>query len=94
MKYRLAALFGLAILSGAEVSALEPDKLFKLIAPRVWLVRTFNADGLPLSSNSAVVIQPRKLITNCHVLGKASSFSLVKDKASIKAALEQVDLEM
>ncbi len=72
---------------------MEPDKLFKLVSPSVWLVRTFDRDGLPLSSGSAVVIHAHQLITNCHVLGEAASFSLVKEKISFKGELQQVDLE-
>ena len=92
MRKRLAFLC-LTLLCCGETAALEPDQLFKLISPSVWLVRTFDADGLPLGSGSAVVIRPHKLITNCHVLGRARSFSLVKEKVSYKGALEEVDIE-
>jgi serine protease Do len=81
-----------ALLCGAA-QGMEPDKLFKLVSPSVWLVRTFDRDGLPLSSGSAVVIHAHQLITNCHVLGEAASFSLVKEKVSFKGELQQVDLE-
>jgi serine protease Do len=91
--FKLISFILLACSVCGSATALEPDKLFTLISPSVWLVRTFDADGLPLGSGSAVVIEKHKLITNCHVLGKASSFSLIKDKVSYKGALEEVDLE-
>ncbi|HSD38103.1 MAG TPA: serine protease [Rhodocyclaceae bacterium] len=90
---KFLSFLSLALLCCGEAKALEPDQVFKLISPSVWLVRTFDADGLPLSSGSAVVIHPYKLITNCHVLGRARSFSLVKDRVSYKGALEEVDIE-
>ncbi|MEC5384273.1 serine protease [Uliginosibacterium sp. H3] len=89
---KLVALLCLLACCG-EAAALEPDQLFKLISPSVWLVRTFDADGLPRGAGSAVVIRPGKLITNCHVLGKASAFSLIKERVSYKGKLEEVDLE-
>ncbi|MDB5887427.1 MAG: hypothetical protein JWM03_299 [Rhodocyclales bacterium] len=91
--FKLISFILLASLVCGEATALEPDKLFTLISPSVWLVRTFDADGLPLGSGSAVVIEKHRLITNCHVLGKAGSFSLIKDKVSYKGTLEEVDLE-
>ncbi|MDB5802525.1 MAG: hypothetical protein JWL63_3464 [Rhodocyclales bacterium] len=90
-RYVVLSLLATFVASAAQ--GMEPEKLFKLVSPSVWLVRTFDRDGLPLSSGSAVVIRPHALITNCHVLGEAGSFSLVKDKVSFKGKLEQVDLE-
>jgi S1-C subfamily serine protease len=91
--YKLKFLLCLGLLASGQVSALEPEQLFKLISPSVWLVRTFDADGLPLGAGSAVVVQSRKLITNCHVLAKASKFLLVKERVSYAGTLEDVDLE-
>lgn len=91
LKFGAVLLILLAISGNAY--DMEPDALFKRVAPSVWLVRTFDHDGLPLSSGSAVVVAPRALLTNCHVLGDAGSFSVSKDKASFAGALTQVDLE-
>jgi S1-C subfamily serine protease len=90
---KLGILAACAAAVSLPLAAMEPDKLFKLVAPSVWMVRTFDRDGLPLSSGSAVVIRDRALLTNCHVLGEAGSFSLVKDKVSFRASLQEVDLE-
>ncbi|MFT3734534.1 MAG: serine protease [Rhodocyclaceae bacterium] len=81
------------LLAAPAAQAMEPDQLFKLISPSVWLVRTFDNGGVPVGSGSAVVVEPRKLITNCHVLKKANRFSLVKDKVSYPGKLELIDLE-
>ncbi|MDB5812983.1 MAG: hypothetical protein JWN23_100 [Rhodocyclales bacterium] len=91
--HKLCLLCGLIICVSGTASGMEPDKLFKMVSPSVWLVRTFDHDGLPLNSGSAVVVRAHQLITNCHVLGEASSFALVKDHVSFKGRLEQVDLE-
>jgi serine protease Do len=82
-----------SLLASQTAAALEPDQLFKLISPSVWLVRTFDSGGVPIGSGSAVVVQPKQLITNCHVLGKANNFSIIKEKSSYKGKLELVDLE-
>jgi S1-C subfamily serine protease len=89
----LKPLLCLALFLSAPAFALEPDQLFKLISPSVWLIRTFDVDGLPLGAGSAVVIRSHKLLTNCHVLGKASKFLVVKEHISYPGTLEEVDLE-
>ncbi|GAA5162855.1 serine protease [Viridibacterium curvum] len=88
-----ALMLSCLFLAAPTANAMEPDQLFKQIAPSVWLVRTFDSGSVPTGSGSAVVVEPRRLITNCHVLSKAASFVLVKDKLSFKGKLEYVDLE-
>jgi S1-C subfamily serine protease len=63
-----------ALLAAGPAAALEPDVLFAKVSGSVWAIRTFDAQSRPLSAGSAVVIAPGRLVTNCHVLAKASSF--------------------
>lgn len=81
---------GLAMAAGAAM-ALEPDVLFTKVSGSVWSVRTFDAQERPLRAGSAVVIAPGRLVTNCHVLAKASSFVVKQDNVTFGATLEFPD---
>ena len=70
---------------------MEPDVLFSKVSGSVWAIRTFDAQARPLSAGSAVVIAPGLLVTNCHVLAKASSFVVRQDNVSYGATLEFPD---
>lgn len=79
-----------AVAAGSAV-ALEPDVLFSKVSTSVWSVRTFDAQERPLRAGSAVVIAPGRLVTNCHVLAKASSFVIKQDNVTYGATLEYPD---
>jgi serine protease Do len=85
-----SALLGLALAAGAA-AALEPEVLFSKVSGSVWAVRTFDAQERPLRAGSAVVIAPGRLVTNCHVLAKASSFVIKQDNVTYGATLEFPD---
>ena len=87
-----AAVAFLAIASAAgSAAALEPDVLFARLSDSVWAVRTFDAQERPLRAGSAVVIAPGRLVTNCHVLAKASNFVVKRDNVTYGATLEYPD---
>lgn len=71
--------------------ALEPAEVYAKVAPSVWRVQTYDADGVPLGFGSGVVIAPDTLVTNCHVLAKAKRVAVKRDKVSIEAKLEMWD---
>jgi serine protease Do len=85
-----SAFLGLALAAGAA-AALEPEALFSKVSGSVWAVRTFDAQERPLRAGSAVVIAPGRLVTNCHVLAKASSFVIKQDNVTYGATLELPD---
>ncbi|SEL99747.1 Trypsin-like peptidase domain-containing protein [Variovorax sp. YR750] len=85
-----SAFLGLALAAGTA-AALEPDALFNKVSGSVWSVRTFDAQERPLRAGSAVVIAPGRLVTNCHVLAKASSFVVKQDNVTFGATLEFPD---
>jgi len=70
----------------------SPEELYRSLAPSVWLVRTYDADGLPLSTGSAVVIASETLLTNCHVLEKAKRFVVRNDNIQHDARLQHIDV--
>jgi serine protease Do len=77
----------------APAVALTPDAFYTKTAPSVWLVKTFDEDGLALGVGSAVVIAPDTVLTNCHVLAKAKRVSVRQDKESHNAKLQHADVE-
>ncbi|QNK69589.1 S1C family serine protease [Variovorax sp. PAMC26660] len=92
MKRVHRAFISLAVVFAAgNASALEPDALFTKVSGGVWAVRTFDAQERPLRAGSAVVIAPGRLVTNCHVLAKASSFVIRQDNVTYGATLEYPD---
>lgn len=80
-----------ALLAAGHAAALEPDALFAKLTGSVWAVRTFDAQERPLRAGSAVVIAPGRLVTNCHVLAKASNFVVKRDNVTYGATLEYPD---
>ena len=74
-----------------EARALTPAEFFAKVSPSVWLVRTYDQDGLPLATGSAVVIAPETLITNCHVLRKAGTFKVTHEGLALYGKLEMWD---
>ena len=89
-----ARILGACLLLGcAAAQALTPAQVFAKVSDSVWKVVTYDADGLPLGIGSAVVIEPETLVTNCHVLGKATRVALRREKRSIDAKLMMWDVE-
>ncbi len=85
---------GLASLLGLSAAqAMEPDELFEKVSPSVWVVVTNDSQGKPMASGTAVVIAQGRLVTNCHVLAKSSSFTVHREKISFPATLEYPDVE-
>jgi S1-C subfamily serine protease len=87
---RSTLLLSTALLAG-QAHALTPSEVFAKVAPSVWQIRTYDSDGLPLGLGSAVVIAPETLVTNCHVLRKASRFVVGKDNVTYGGKLEMWD---
>ena len=73
--------------------ALDAETLFQQVSPSIWVVNAMNAQGKTISAGSAVVIGPGRLVTNCHVLAHARSFTLRQGKVSLPGKLEFPDVE-
>jgi hypothetical protein len=93
LRYRAA--FGLSVLSILPVfaHAMPADELFRRLSPSVWVVRPLDAQGKSLGTGSGVVIEPGRLVTNCHVLAKASTILVKHENVSFQAELEFPDVE-
>ena len=81
-----------ALLPGLA-SALTPEELFRKVSPAVWVVIPRDDQGRALGSGSAVVVSPGRLVTNCHVLRKAASVTLRREREELPARLEYPDPE-
>jgi S1-C subfamily serine protease len=88
-----AALIGLAAMAGEPAFALNAEQVYAKASASVWRVRTYDADNLPLSQGSAVIVGPEAAATNCHVLAKAKRVSLQREKESFDATLEFWDVK-
>lgn len=69
------------------------EEVYRRLAPSVWSVRTYDADGLALAQGSAVVVGPGALVTNCHVLARASRVSVKQATKAFDATLQHVDVD-
>lgn len=81
------------VLFAAPVHAEAPDKFYEKTAPSIWRVFSFDKQGARLGQGSAVVIGPETLLTNCHVIAKASSFTINQNNQSFGARLQYIDVE-
>lgn len=85
----------LSLSSGAAfgAEALSADRVYALVSPSIWMVHVQNAQGRTFSLGSAVVIGPESMVTNCHVLAKGQSISVVYQGTRLTAQLEYPDPE-
>jgi len=80
-----------ALASAPAVHALTPADVFAKVSDSVWVVRTYDKEGLALGLGSAVVIGANTLVTNCHVLRKAARFTASHEKTVLEGTLELWD---
>lgn len=78
--------------AAAQPQPLSTEKLYQYLAPSVWVVRTYDSDGILLSTGSAVVIGPETLLTNCHVIKGARRFVVRNDNIQHDARLQHIDV--
>jgi len=86
-----ALLLAAALGAGHAAHALAPNEVYAKVAPSVWRVVVYDADGLPYGLGSGVVVAPERIVTNCHVLAKAKRVSVKHDAESHDAQLELWD---
>jgi nucleoid-associated protein YgaU len=80
-----------ALASTPAARALTPADVFAKVSDSVWVVRTYDKEGLALGLGSAVVIGTNTLVTNCHVLRKAARFTASHEKTVLEGTLELWD---
>jgi serine protease Do len=85
--YPVLLLVGSA-LAGTSVQALAlpPDKVFEKVSKSVVVVLNLGDSGLQ-ARGSGVVVEPQRVITNCHVLKKAKSVEVKLGETKYKAQL-------
>ena len=92
--HRWTLVIGLSHLLGAHSAwALDPAELFEKLSPSVWVVVVSDRNGIRMGSGSGVVIGPERLVTNCHVLRRASAIVVKRDNTGHTAKLEHADVE-
>jgi len=93
MRLLILAACAVACVAQAQPGPLSPEELYRRLAPSVWVVRTYDADGIAARTGSAVVIGPETLLTNCHVLEKAKRFVVRNDNVQHDAKLQYIDVQ-
>jgi serine protease Do len=82
------------LLAGAgTASALTPEELFEQRSASIFVVHTYDKQGKKLGTGSAVVTGREQVVTNCHVLAKASSIAISRGNIRLGATLEWPDPE-
>lgn len=88
--FRFAAfVFAACALLGSRAYALEPDQIFDKVSASVVLVLAL--DKTTYNQGSGVVIAPRRVATNCHVVNKRDRLLIKWGEAKLPATLEHVD---
>ena len=89
------ALGGLALATAATaaLAALTPEDLFAQRSLSIFVVHVYEKSGKKLGTGSGVVIGKEQVITNCHVLAKASIIRVSRGNISLGATLEYPDPE-
>src|SRR5215510_12374956 len=89
---RLIALVAFAAASPLpSASAMEASAIFKLADPSIVVVLAEGERANSESLGSGVLIAPREVVTNCHVLSKASKISVVQGDVRRSARLRFQD---
>jgi S1-C subfamily serine protease len=73
--------------------ALPPDRIFDRVAPGVWSVHAFGADGKLLASGNGLSVAPGRLVTSCRTLARARRVELRQGGKVYDAKLEFPDVE-
>ncbi len=93
MRGLLGALLLVTGLSGAQAAAgIAAELVFERAAAGVVTVYAADRSGRVLSQGSGVVVQPRHVLTNCHVLKGADFVGLKAAGATITAELIEVKI--
>lgn len=62
--------------SSASAQTLTAEQLFARASASVVMVKTFDRNGALLATGSGVVVSQNTVVTNCHVVAKASSIKV------------------
>ena len=82
-----------ALAAPVTTLSLEPEKLFEKVAPSVVIVWSLDANARKEAQGSGIVIAPREVITNCHVIDKALFILIEQGGRSAQARTRFTDLE-
>lgn len=78
--------------ASAAAPALDPETIFERASASVVTVYAANRAGEVFSQGSGVVVQPGRVLTNCHVLKGADFVGLKSRGATLTADLVEVKL--
>lgn len=76
----------------SQTAPVSPEALYDRLAPSIVMVGRFDAKGKLTGVGSGVVIGPGQVVTNCHVLRRASSVQIKSGNAVYEAKLRYPDV--
>src|SRR5690349_11545957 len=85
------ALAGIACAIPGASLALEASEIFKRADPGIVVISTTDKDGKDLALGSGVLVAPRDVITNCHVLKNAVGIAVKQPGVQRSARLRYQD---
>jgi S1-C subfamily serine protease len=86
------ALAAAASAAAAQPAQISPEALYDRLAPSIVMVGRFDGKGKLTGVGSGVVTGPGEVVTNCHVLRKASSVQIKSGNATYEAKLRYPDV--
>lgn len=82
---------GLVTGSGVRAQGLSPSEIFTKAAPTIVTVHAADASGAEAMQGSGVVIRPRVVVSNCHVIKSAASVQVGVNEVRHRASLLHAD---
>ncbi|MFN0316836.1 MAG: serine protease [Burkholderiales bacterium] len=73
--------------------ALEPNEIFKQTKPGVVVIHTYDAKQSKRAQASGILVAGAEVVTNCHVVRKASRIEVVQGAHMREARMHYQDLE-
>ena len=77
----------------AASADLKPSQIFAVDSPSIVVIVAYGEDGKAIALGSGVVIAKDTVVSNCHVIEKANSASVLYKNKSLAAALHYADSE-
>jgi serine protease Do len=91
MRSGIATLVGIACLLPHPGFALEANEIFKRADPSIVVISTTDKNGKDLALGSGVLLTPRDVVTNCHVLKDAVGIAVRQPGVQRSAKLRYQD---
>lgn len=80
-----------SVTGGVRAQALSPSEIFAKAAPAIVTVHAADASGKEIMQGSGVVIRPRVVVSNCHVIKSATTVHVGASEHRLRASVLHAD---